>query len=461
MVRTARSPPKYARLGRHQPGLTSILLVWLLDTGEWRPRLLIDASNVAELTEVPLESQAQPRDLALPNSVIQSTSPAAQPVAQKQSSSAPFVDPAILSIGKRPQGVAKPELVIVQNQVPETKAPQREAPAARQKEGDGEDLTPTGVTSESLKQLKLVSKPRSALQGQSGGKASEPVTASGPTTEVAAPPIGPSKRRARRRGKEFSGADPVQDEAAPDALPENRGKGWRQTPILQSSESFQPFKSLKAGGRGRRALQNDNGWASEDATDVQEAGDFDFESSLAKFDKSGLFDQMRKDDRTDDADRLVSHNRQAQTKPGPAGGRNLHHSENVLEIPTPTTRQARDAVSDNFWNSEADDGLRNGAERLSGREQGSRQSSRRGESKATTTRRSQSRKASTVASNLGPARVNSGVSRQDLPAYGIFADCEDLVPRSCYIIGTVRATIRSQGRNSLSITDAQFGEHCT
>ncbi|KAL1909759.1 enhancer of mRNA decapping [Sporothrix stenoceras] len=159
-----------------------------------------------------------------------------------------------------------------------------------------------------------------------------------------------------------------------------------------------------------------------DVTDVQEMGDFDFEESLAKFDKRTLFDQMRKDDQIDDADRLVTHNR----KPGTAGGKNYHHTENVLGTPLPsstitskTITKEPQSVSRDFWNSEADDthtavapgvgasGGMGGGDRLSGRELGSRQGSRRGESKVSTTRRSQSRKASAGTVGQGPSRVNS------------------------------------------------------
>jgi enhancer of mRNA-decapping protein 3 len=192
------------------------------------------------------------------------------------------------------------------------------------------------------------------------------------------------------------------------------GKGWRQTPMLQTTPSFQPYKALKKNGAKGKAT-NDNGWASEDVTDVQEAGDFDFEGGLAKFDKRNLFEQMRKEDTIDESDRLVSHNRQPRPKPGTAGGKNLHHTENVLDAPPSTSKVLKEKPSketpNDFWNSEADEGIPNGAERLSGREMGSRQSSRRGESKMSTTRRSQSRKASAVASGQ-PTRVNSGVSTQ-------------------------------------------------
>jgi enhancer of mRNA-decapping protein 3 len=188
-----------------------------------------------------------------------------------------------------------------------------------------------------------------------------------------------------------------------------RGKGWRQTPILQSTSSFQPFQFLKKSAKGRKGTL-DNGWASEDVT--EEMGDFDFENNLAKFDKATIFDQMRREDQVDDASRLVAHNR--KPKPGTAGGKNLHYTENVLDLP-PITK--KDAYS---WNSEADDGL-NGAERLSGREVRSSQSNRRADSKSGPSRRSQSRKASAVATSGGLplTRVNSGVRASHLSRLSI------------------------------------------
>lgn len=188
--------------------------------------------------------------------------------------------------------------------------------------------------------------------------------------------------------------------------------------MLQSTPSFQPYNSLKKNGAKGKAA-NDNGWASEDVTDVQEAGDFDFEGGLAKFDKRNLFEQMRKEDKIDEAERLVSHNRQQRPKPGTAGGKNVHHSENVLDLQPSASKVVKEKAgketANDFWNSEADEGVLNGVERLSGREMGSRQSSRRAESKMSASRRSQSRKASAVTSGQGPTRVNSGVSTQPYP----------------------------------------------
>ena len=75
-----------------------------------------------------------------------------------------------------------------------------------------------------------------------------------------------------------------------------------------------------------------NGWATEDATDIQEMGEFDFVSNLSKFDKRELFNQLRKDDSTANEARLVNHN-QVPPRVGTLGGKNLHWTENVLDSP--------------------------------------------------------------------------------------------------------------------------------
>jgi enhancer of mRNA-decapping protein 3 len=81
--------------------------------------------------------------------------------------------------------------------------------------------------------------------------------------------------------------------------------------------------------RHQRALEATNGWATEDATDIQDLPEFDFASNLSKFDKRAVFSQIRNEDTTADEDRLVSHNRIA--RPGTHGGKNLHPTENVLD----------------------------------------------------------------------------------------------------------------------------------
>ena len=109
-----------------------------------------------------------------------------------------------------------------------------------------------------------------------------------------------------------------------------------------SSKKYQEKKlSRRAMARAKDAQ---SGWATEDATDIQEMEPFDFASNLSKFDKRGVFDQLRKDDMTVDESRLVHHNR-LPSKPGTASGKNLHWTQNVLEVPQSNEYER--------WNSEA------------------------------------------------------------------------------------------------------------
>ena len=113
-----------------------------------------------------------------------------------------------------------------------------------------------------------------------------------------------------------------------------RGKGWRQTPLLQPSpqtgSSPQSKSSTKKTRKqhGQSAEGKENGWATEDATDIQDMGDFDFEANHKLFDKKQVFDELRQGDTTADEDRLVGHNK--ANRPGTYGGKNLHPTENVL-----------------------------------------------------------------------------------------------------------------------------------
>ena len=120
----------------------------------------------------------------------------------------------------------------------------------------------------------------------------------------------------------------------------------------------------------RRAGGHDenDGWATEEATDIQGMGEFDFQGNLSKFDKRTIFDQIRAQDNTAKESRLVSLNR-LPAKPGTAGGKNLHHTENVL-----------DSKDGGRWNSEADET----EDDTSGERIGSGRSSRRTMSRQST-----------------------------------------------------------------------------
>ncbi|EGR45964.1 uncharacterized protein TRIREDRAFT_80691 [Trichoderma reesei QM6a] len=397
-----------------QAGISLTLTnVFLTATREWIPHIRIDASNIADLSEVRCDGPDTKPPPAPKTTYVSQQSPR-QPAVQQLPTKPiqpAFVDPAILSLGRRPKSPAsgKPKNPPAQ-QVDETD------PAAqpgvlygihvgRQSSVDsGDEHTIVA----SVKDLKIdpVVIPKDVPSNKLR-PANKEVPASAQTQQQQQQ----QKKKARRHPKahrDHLGEPQVVTQT------QGHGKGWRQTPILQSNASFQPFTSLKRNTKGVKNLM-DNGFASEDVT--EEMGDFDFENNLAKFDKHKIFDQMRKEDQVDDASRLVAHNR--RPKPGTAGGKNLHYTENVLDLPSGTATPSAD-----YWNSEADVGA-NGSERLSGREpkNGAQGSSRRPDSKTGAGKRSQSRKASTAAGGSQPlSRVNSSLryqaSRRSSPTTG-------------------------------------------
>ncbi len=178
-----------------------------------------------------------------------------------------------------------------------------------------------------------------------------------------------SRKKARKSGSR-GGPLPVQTQDLPDLEPSStpvliqkrrgKAKGWRQTPLLEEATAETPSPPARQRGqhaqkdtlkpatarfikqtpddpkirrRRYREEEDQNGWATGDATDIQDMGDFDFEENLSKFDKRKVFDQIRKEDTTADEARLVSFNRLPTPRSGTAGGKNLHHTENVLDAP--------------------------------------------------------------------------------------------------------------------------------
>ncbi|KAL8705440.1 MAG: hypothetical protein Q9201_001464 [Fulgogasparrea decipioides] len=156
----------------------------------------------------------------------------------------------------------------------------------------------------------------------------------------------PRKRRKRRptKGRQDDPQMLSQDLPRPARTPK-RADGWGKPPFLQETTATKKPHPLDApthraeqrldqARRGRRHhhMEDQNGWATEEATDIQDMGDFDFQGNLSKFDKRGVFEQLRQDDTTADEARLVSFNR-LPARHGTNGGRNLHYTENVLDSP--------------------------------------------------------------------------------------------------------------------------------
>lgn len=334
---------------------------------------MLDATKIADLSEIR-------NDDPPPTYAPAPAEAAAAPVPVCQAPQPTFADPAILSLGRRPTSGTpsassrqKGPISQVADAGPPTKNSSREP-------------TPRQEIAETLGHLQLGTTVAHELDSGHAENVPDNLTKK-------------SKRRTRHKSSKTQQVSEHVAQPESPSVPGGRGKGWRQTPMLQSTPSFQPFNSLKRNGKKGTA---DNGWASEDVT--EEMGDFDFENNLAKFDKHTIFEEMRKEDQVDDASRLVSHNRLA--KPGTAGGKNLAYNENVLDLaPSAAAKNA------DFWNSEADDALE-GAERPSMRDLRGAPANRRADSKSGLARRSQSRKAS--ATNVTPAgqpisRVNSSV----------------------------------------------------
>lgn len=334
-----------------------------------------------------------------------------------------FEDPAIVSVG-----LSKSDSTSQAHNVPQATVRSKEwesQPAATgANEWVGQAATvrhvPSGPSARSISRDRTPGLPEAvdALQIDS------PTTALVPPVELDGTnqdtPTLASKKKRRDRKKTGPKYPSVQDAAGNDGSPSgispaSRGKGWRQTPILESTSSFQPFNALKRASAKKNRGVLDNGWASEDVT--EEMGEFDFEGSLAKFDKRTLFDQMRKEDRIDESERLVAHNR--LPKPGTMGGKNLHYTENVLDLPSTSLKPP--VSTNDFWTSEADDGL-NAEDRAGTRDTRSSQSSRRADSRSGPAKKSQSRKTSVAPAGHPLNRVNSGLRQQganDGPKYQI------------------------------------------
>lgn len=113
---------------------------------------------------------------------------------------------------------------------------------------------------------------------------------------------------------------------------------------LSVAQDSMPRKPKKSSTRKHkpRISEAQNGWATEEATDIQDLGEFDFAANLSKFDKREVFKQLKENDMIAAGDRLVGHNR--LPKSGTSGSRNLHWTENVLDSPVHDSH---------LWNSEA------------------------------------------------------------------------------------------------------------
>ncbi|GAD93198.1 peptidyl-prolyl cis-trans isomerase, putative [Paecilomyces variotii No. 5] len=418
--------------------LENVTLLW---NGQRLPRYHIEGAGIADLEvssgQVPRPSSttnqfeshqqkhAVPANGIYDKSLNQSTPVETTPKATPQ----PFVDPAILSFSKPPQKTAAvapvelsgPDLGSISpvvlpgnaaagpsqaNQVPSFPA----GITATQS-----TITPSLLTRHDSNATAILTEPfnnlglngNNAVAGDRDGEEDLALDGSVPEGRVGAAPLeAPLKytgKRSRRGGRNKLKEGLVGDVNVPGAaLNTNpKAKGWRQTAFVEPSypqasraSAQEKMASMHSSGKRRKQrnlksyAEDTNGWATEDATDIQELGDFDFQSNLSKFDKRRVFDEIRNDDTTADEDRLVSFNRKA--RPGTNGGKNLHYTENVLDSPPAK------------WNSEAGET----EEEVSDGKFSSGNYSGRDRSRTST--RPQSRKSSTILGQpLMPPQVNS------------------------------------------------------
>lgn len=370
---------------------TSILLVTCPSNGKYVPEFTINAAEIVELVEASNENNTP---------AVKAPPPRAIPVPQPTKT---FEDPAILSVGKRPTPVSRPSIPNQWTSTSMERVDSSRTATGREERPAVRDIpTPVAQLAEPMQKISV------AEDEADDAKAALLERLEG-TAHLAKATGKKARKRKGRRGTEDGSQDPtITVTPAKDTIkakgskqaPLLDAKGWRQTPLLEPNPSFQPFSTLKRKGR-RNGRVEENGWATEDATDVQEMGDFDFEGSLAKFDKKTVFTQIQAEDTIAEGDRLVAHNRLPRAKPGTAGGKNLHPTENVLDIPN-------GRIDPDAWKSEAGDS--EVEERTSQRDTGSGRTSRRGgraESKLANNRRPVSRKGSAGIPSIQPARTLS------------------------------------------------------
>jgi enhancer of mRNA-decapping protein 3 len=320
----------------------------------------------ASVTPSPMPAQAQ--DSAPSANQIQLPFPTAQGMPTPQKQSATFVDPAIMSIGRSPaqQRTATPNAGISSPATPIKSAMAKAAealpvqPTSPYVADPIKFNLPAKPSNTRPKQVPEVALPQQVPPPQQQAAGAVGVEESAAGEDDAGQPDTNSKTKRGRRGirnnrNKVAGQS---QEVPPPAVMNvevsrngndmngtvKRGKGWRQTPLLQPSP--QPGSSPSKNGKMTRRQREEhregkNGWATEEATDIQDLGDFDFEASNTLFDKKTVFDELRQGDTTADEDRLVGHNRIA--RPGTYGGKNLHPSENVLSPKLPVEEASSDA----------------------------------------------------------------------------------------------------------------------
>lgn len=337
--------------------------VYFPASGQSIPSFNVSSSQIADLQVIDASYQRPPLPLSIQHekTAFPQISPPSKLAKAPAKHATNFADPAILSYGKSPAPITQPAFASQSGfQAPATPS---EPPAAVVTELPDNSLPLVGrarVAAHPQKSPDVKhTNARLATRGGDGDLGNEKA----PDNQVKladnsqSGQTGKKSRRGKKAAQSSSTATIVpQQTISPDVSRNGNDmtagtgtvkskKGWRSTPLLQEQAKEQgngvnehltlptSGKTKSKRSRGNGVPDAQNGWATEDATDIQEMGEFDFEANHAKFDKTAVFDQIRNEDTTADEDRLVSHNRLPKARPGTYGGKNLHPTENVLSPP--------------------------------------------------------------------------------------------------------------------------------
>ena len=304
-------------------------------SGHRTPSFQIANSNIADL-EVAPEQDEEPAPEAAYTTIQNQTfaePPASRLAPIDPPRSEPISDPAILSYGRPPRPAVRTDSLATAtlsgpfNELSldtDSRAATSTAELGTTKEGDDSFVQSLPETAAGLPTMRMEKKTPSkvdqAIESGSFGRA-----------------------KAQKRQGRNATAEPAGPEASPAGKESQRSKKKTAKLIVQSSRR-----------QRAKAVEAQNGWATEDATDIQEGADFDFEANLSKFNKHQIFQELRAEDTVALSSRLVGHNRLAP-KPGTAGGKNLHWTENVLDSPQPFVNGVWDSEKEASGHELSDD----------------------------------------------------------------------------------------------------------
>ncbi|KAF3904187.1 hypothetical protein AA313_de0209682 [Arthrobotrys entomopaga] len=290
---------------------------------------------------IPYNFQVPPPQASSHISPIAPSGPAAIAPAlaagSQQPKKKPFVDPAIVSVG-RPPVVAPPK-------------PTRESPLK-----EFLPPAPPAIAFPVPPILKLPSGPPTGIQTTPTGPAKPHQSIKEKTVTVTRPPFTtPALTSPFSKLKLGDAVDSSAFEETDDPSQASFHVSRRQTDNRarrgrrQSDASFgnrqsygrnngnisQQRRQDNYGARRRHRYQNsstrdEDGWATEDVNDIKDH-EFDFQGNLERFDKKTVFSQIEAEDTTAAEDRLVSFNKRPQNAAEvPSIRKNFKNSENVL-----------------------------------------------------------------------------------------------------------------------------------